>query len=92
MIAKSILDNNTTPMKKASEMSDLEFSRWWALMQGLEVIYNHAERYDVDTDNINLNTKKIIDEYVDPISGDILYEIQQARKGNNDGLVRQGIL
>lgn len=67
------------PIKKASEMSDNEFSRWWALMNALEIIFDHAKRYDIDVDNLNLNTKKIIDEYVDPISGDILHKMRQEK-------------
>ena len=71
---KSIIDNY--PIKKASEMSNDELSRWIALMNALEHIYDHADRYDIDMDKINLNTKKIIDEYIDPISGDILHELE----------------
>lgn len=76
--------SDTPEVKKAADMSDLEFSRWWALIKGLKIIFTHAEKYDIDIDNMNLSTKKIIDEYVDPMSGDIMHQIQKARDGGSE--------
>lgn len=70
------------PIKKAEEMSDEEFSRWWALRKAMEILDDHARRYDIDLDRINLNTQKIINEYIDPISGDVLHHIKKARVEN----------
>ena len=66
------------PIKPAAEMPVEEFSRWWALMDALEIIFDHAERYDIDIDRINFSNKKIIEEYIEPISGDIMHKIEQA--------------
>jgi hypothetical protein len=65
------------PIKRACEMSNEELSRWWAFVQALDIIFTHAEKYDLDIDKMPLNTKKILDEYIDPISGDILHELNK---------------
>lgn len=72
------------PIKKAKNMADDEFARWWALMEGLKVIFDHADKYNIDMDSVNINSKRILDEYVTPISGDILNDIQEARKGTKE--------
>lgn len=80
--------DNIYPIKKAAEMPDDEFARWWALMEGLDTIFKYADKYDIDMDNINLNTKRILDEYVTPISGDILHDITNARAAAKDDFTK----
>ncbi len=68
------------PIKSASQMSNEELSRWWAFVQALGIIFTHAEKYDIDIDKMPLNTKKILDEYINPISGDILHELNKDKE------------
>jgi hypothetical protein len=76
--------DNLYPIKQAKDMNDEEFARWWALMEALDTIFTHADKYSIDIDDINLSTKKILDEYVTPISGDILHDIKTARNCDED--------
>ena len=57
------------------EMTDEYVARWYALIQALHIIWNHADKYNIDLDDVNLDTRKIVREYVNPISGDILHEL-----------------
>lgn len=76
--------DNLYPIKKAKDMKDDEFARWWALMEALDTIFTHADKYSIDIDSLNLSTKKILDEYVTPMSGDILHDIRIAREASQD--------
>lgn len=66
-------------IRLSDSMSDIEIARWSAFIEALEIIFNHADKYDLDVDNLNLDTRKLLKEYIDPISGDILYNIKKQK-------------
>lgn len=72
------------PIKKAKEMSDEEFSRWWAFIESLDIIFKHADKLGMEIEDININVKKMIDEYISPISGDIMNDIKNIREKKVD--------
>lgn len=76
--------SNIYPIKPAKEMSKREFSRWWAFMESLKIIFDHADKLGLETEDINLNTKKILDEYIDPIAGDIENDLTKFLEGTNE--------
>lgn len=64
------------PPKTSAEMSPEVLSRWLAFTKSLEIIFDHAEKHGIDIDTINIDTRKIVKEYIDPMSGDILHDIE----------------
>lgn len=70
------------PIKKSTEMSVKEFSRWWAFMESLKLIFDYADKVNLEVEEINMNTKRILDEYIDPISGDIQNDLENFLAGH----------
>lgn len=68
--------------KLTEDMSDVEIARWTALITALKIIYGYADKYGIE--DVNLDTRKILKEYVDPISGDILYNIKKEKQKKYD--------
>lgn len=71
------MENNRS--KLSDSMSDVEIARWSALIEALEIIFKHADKHNIDIENLNLDTRKLLKEYVDPISGDILYNLKRQK-------------
>ena len=63
------------PQEEPTSMTDEYVSKWYALIHALNVIWRYADQAGIDPDEINLDSRKIVREYIEPISGDILYEM-----------------
>lgn len=67
---------------KIEDMSTYEIAGWTALCHAIRHIYDYADKHGVDMENVNLDTRKILKTYVDPMRGDIIEALQTGDHGN----------